>query len=107
MQTHRLQLFTAIVLTALLSVSALSPVRLEIDVRWLSDPLRDGRASAGAGARATADYVFEQFRSMGLDTEFQVIDADTRNVIGRSGTESRHIVIGSHYDGQGTVPLGE
>ena len=101
MKTHRFIGLIAIALTTLLSAGALSPERLETDVRWLSDSLRDGRASASQGARATADYVFERFRSIGLDTEFQDIDANRRNVIGRSGTASRHIVIGAHYDGQG------
>ena len=101
MKTHRIKWLTAIALTASLCVAAQSRDRLETDVRWLSDPAREGRASESRGARATADYVFEQFRSMGLDAQFQDIDPDTRNVIGRSGTASRHIVIGAHYDGQG------
>ena len=101
MKSHRIKWLTAIALTALLCVAAQSRENLETDVRWLSDPAREGRAAASAGAGATADYLFEQFRSIGLDTEFQDIDGNTRNVIGRLGTASRHIVIGAHYDGQG------
>ncbi len=101
MKTRPFKWLAGIALTALACVAALSPESLETDVRWLSDPAREGRASASAGARATADYLFEQFRSIGLAAEFQDIGPETRNVIGRLGTASRHIVIGAHYDGQG------
>ena len=91
----------ALALTASLSVGALSPLRIETTVRWLSDSMREGRASASDGADATGDYLMEQFLEMGLEAEFQNIDSERRNVIGRLGTSPRHIVIGAHYDGQG------
>ena len=91
----------AIVLTAVLSVSAFSPDRLRTTVEWLSDAMREGRAATSDGAAATGDYLLEQFRAAGLDAEFQAIDGRRRNVVGRLGTASRHIVVGAHYDGQG------
>jgi hypothetical protein len=91
----------AIAVTACLSVSAVSPVRLRTTVEWLSDSMREGRASTSEGAEAAGDYLLEQFEAAGLASEFQNIDASRRNVIGRVGTAERHIIIGSHYDGQG------
>ena len=101
MKNHTFKWFAVTALTAIVSLAALSPESLETDVRWLSDPVREGRASSSAGARATGDYLIEQFSSIGLEAEFQEIDVETRNVIGRLGTAARHIIIGAHYDGQG------
>jgi len=84
-----------------LSTSAASPESLSITVEWLSDPSRAGRASGGAGARATADYLLEEFRRIGLEAGFQAIGPGRQNVVGRIGDQPAHIIVGAHYDGQG------
>ena len=65
-----------------------------------------GRRSGTPGASATADYVLDQFLQLGLEAQFQEIDSSRRNVIARVGTESDHIIVGAHYDGQGGANPG-
>ena len=90
-----------IVVTALFSVSAVSPARLQTTVEWLSDSMREGRSSGSAGAMETANYLLDRFAALGLDAQLQEIGPARRNVVARLGTAPRHILVGAHYDGQG------
>lgn len=87
--------------SALLSVSAVSPARLQTTVEWLSDAMREGRSSRSTGAMETAVYLLDQVTALGLEAQLQDIGPARRNVVARLGTHSRHIVVGAHYDGQG------
>lgn len=76
----------------------------------LTDPALGGRRAGTEGNRAAADFIFEEFDSLGLDVRFQPLDAGRRNVVARFDpppnaagrlSENDHIVVGAHYDGQG------
>src|SRR5438876_3938285 len=86
---------------ALLSISAISVDRLKATVTWLADPAREGRQAGTPGARAAADYLAGKFRESGFQVQMQEFGTSRRNVVARSGTAERYILIGAHYDGQG------
>jgi hypothetical protein len=88
-------------LLALLSFSAVSVDRLKTDVTWLADPAREGRYAGSPAARAAADYIAAKFKESGFDVQMQDFGAGRRNVVARSGTAERYVLIGAHYDGQG------
>jgi hypothetical protein len=88
-------------LLALVAISAVSVERLKTHVGWLADPAREGRRSGTAGAAAAAEYIATQFKSLGLEVQMQDFGRERRNVVGRTGTAPRHLIIGAHYDGQG------
>jgi hypothetical protein len=90
------------VLLAFVSVAAISVNTLRKDVDWLTDPTRDGRKSRTTAAAATADYIGERFKQMGFEVRFQDFGMNRRNVVAKTGDAEKHIVLGSHYDGQGT-----
>src|ERR1051325_9008945 len=92
----------AAVLIALFTISAISVDRLRTTVVWLSDPARDGRKAGTAGAHAASDYLAQQFKAAGFDVQMQDFGASRRNVVAKSGTAERYVLIGAHYDGQGT-----
>jgi peptidase M28-like protein len=96
-----LNLVTAF-LIALFTISAISVDRLKTTVAWLSDPARDGRKAGTPGARAAADYLAAQFKAAGFDVQMQDFGLNNRNVVAKSGTAERYVLIGAHYDGQGT-----
>ena len=99
---ERVSVLTAAVLIALLSISAISVDRLKTTVLWLSDPAREGRKAGTPGARAAADYLAAQFKQAGFDVQMQEFGVNRRNVVAKTGTADRYILIGAHYDGQGT-----
>jgi len=92
----------AALLIALFTISAISVDRLKTTVVWLSDPARDGRMAGTAGARAAGDYVAAQFKAAGFEVQMQEFGVNRRNVVAKSGTAERYVLIGAHYDGQGT-----
>lgn len=100
---------------------------LKEHISWLSDIERDGRLAGTSGEAAAANYIERQFLQYGLfgagDDETyiqqflltgpmpQALGVDnhiSRNVVGKvNGTEfpDQFIIIGAHYDGQGTGGL--
>src|SRR5882672_10510855 len=90
------------VLVALLTISAISVDRLKSHVTWLSDPAREGRRSGTDGAVAAAEYLAGKFKDSGFDVQKQEFGGKRQNVVAKSGTAERYILIGAHYDGQGT-----
>ena len=89
------------VLTILLGVGPAPSQDLQSRVEYLSDPSLAGRRSGTPGAAEAAAYILEQFETLGLDSEYQQIDAGRRNVVARLGDSEPHIIVGAHYDGQG------
>src|SRR5215510_13382797 len=102
MNTRKLATLTTALLIALFTISAVSVDRLKSNVTWLADAARDGRKAGTPGARAAADYLMGKFKEMGFDVQTQDFGVDRRNIVARSGTSDKYILIGAHYDGQGT-----
>lgn len=102
MNKRKLSVFIASLLVALLTISAVSADRLKTHVAWLSDPAREGRKAGTPGAAAAADYLAKEFKTLGFEVQTQEFGVGRRNVIARSGTADRYLIIGAHYDGQGT-----
>jgi hypothetical protein len=94
--------FIAAVLVALLTTGAITVDRLRAHVTWLADPAREGRRAATAGAAASAEYISQQLRDLGCEVQVQEIGGRRRNVIGKFGNGERYVLLGAHYDGQGT-----
>jgi hypothetical protein len=90
-----------LVLAAVLSLGAISANTLKTDVEWLADAAREGRKARTPGGSSSAEYIAERFRQIGFEVQFQDFGFSRRNVIARLGTSPTHIIIGSHYDGQG------
>jgi hypothetical protein len=97
----RTSIVVASLLLALLTFSAVSGDRLKTDVTWLADPAREGRYAGSPAARAAADYIAAKFKESSFDVQIQDFGAGRRNVVARSGTAERYVLIGAHYDGQG------
>ena len=91
-------------LVALFPAYAVEADRLRQHVAWLTNPELAGRRSGQPGAARTAEYLQQQFRELGYNVQLQDFGNNRRNVIARSGTAPRHIVIGAHYDGQSARP---
>jgi len=89
-------------LLALFSISAVPVDRLKAHVAWLADPVREGRRAGTPGAAMAADYIAQQLKSLGSEVQIQEFGALRRNVIGRIGTAERYVLLGAHYDGQGS-----
>jgi len=102
MTNRRYFSLVAALLIAIFTISAISVDRLKTTVVWLSDPARDGRMAGTAGARAAGDYVAAQFKAAGFEVQMQEFGVNRRNVVAKSGTAERYVLIGAHYDGQGT-----
>ncbi len=94
------RLFAALLL-AVSTISAISADRLKAHVTWLADPAREGRHAGTPGAAAAAEYIAKQLRDIGCEVQMQDFGGQRRNVIGRTGTATRYVLIGAHYDGQG------
>ncbi len=93
---------------------------LKDHVYWLADDAREGRMSGKKGNTDAAQYIFNEFQSLGLETQYQSFriprmnpgpknekgDNFTNNIIGvlRGKTDSI-IVIGAHMDHIGYGPL--
>src|SRR3954471_1453304 len=102
MKIRKLSLLVASFVVALLSISALSVDRLKAHVTWLADPAREGRHAGTAGAAAAAEYISAQLKQLGCDVQMQDFGGRRRNVVGKIGKAERYILLGAHYDGQGT-----
>jgi hypothetical protein len=100
-RTKLFPLVTAL-LIALFTVSAISVDRLKTTVTWLADPARDGRRAGTPGARAAADYLAGKFKEAGFEVQTQDFGVNRRNVVAHSGAADRYVLLGAHYDGQGT-----
>jgi len=75
--------------------------RIHSHVSWLADSARQGRRAGTQGAVDSANYIGDQFRSMGFEVQMQEFGGNRRNVVARLGTSPSTIVVGAHYDGQG------
>jgi len=91
----------ALLLTAILSISAVSVDSLKGHVTWLSDPAREGRRAGTPGATAAAEYIAKQLKDLGCEVQMQDFGGARRNVVGKIGSADRYILLGAHYDGQG------
>ena len=82
--------------------------RLEAHVRFLSEIDPPRCYLHPDSQQRCAEYIAEQFRSIGLTPEFQeyrVDDLTFRNVIARLGpAEGPRLVVGAHYDVCGDMP---
>ena len=97
-----LQIILTALFLALLSIAAVSVDRLKAHVTWLADPAREGRHAGTAGAAAAAEYISAQLKQLGCDVQMQDFGGRRRNVVGKIGKAERYILLGAHYDGQGT-----
>jgi len=98
----RLKKLWPLLFVAIFSISAISVDRLKSHVTWLSDPLREGRRAGSSGANSSAEYIAGRLKEAGYSIQMQDLVGNRRNVIGRFGDAAKYIVIGAHYDGQGT-----
>jgi hypothetical protein len=87
-----------------LSSPAIEAGRLRTHVAGLAAPENAGRRAGQPGAARAADYIFDQFRQLGLEVRMQEFTGNRRNVVARQGSSGRHIVVGAHYDGQAGMP---
>ena len=92
----------ALLLLASLASAAIPADRLRSHIAWLSDTARDGRHSGSPGAAAAAQYIAGQLGGIGYDVQMQEFGGNRRNVVARRGTAGRYIILGAHYDGQGS-----
>src|ERR1041385_1528484 len=102
MKTKKFPLLLASLLLALLTLSAVSADRLKAHITWLAEPAREGRYAGSPGGAAAADYIAQQLREIGCDVQSQDFSGRRRNVIGRIGSATKYVLIGAHYDGQGS-----
>ena len=98
---ERVSVLAIAVLIAFVSTSAVSVDRLKTTVMWLSDPVREGRKAGTPAARAAADYIEARFKEAGFEVQAQDFGVNRRNIIAKTGTADRYILVGAHYDGQG------
>lgn len=92
----------AALLLAVFSFGAVSVDQLKAHVSWLADPAREGRYAGTAAAAAAAAYIAQQFKDLGCEVQMQDFGGRRRNVIARIGSAERYILLGAHYDGQGS-----
>ncbi len=102
MRRHKLYVFFASILIALVAAAAVPADRLKAHVTWLADPARDGRRAGTSGASAAAEYIGHQFKDLGFEVQMQEFGGQRRNVVARVGKADRYLIIGAHYDGQGS-----
>ena len=102
MKDRRLRVLIAGVLVALLGAAAVRVDRLRGHVTFLSGPDLAGRRSGQPGALKAAQYIFDQFKQAGFDVRMQEFSDNRRNVVARLGSADQHIILGAHYDGQGS-----
>src|SRR5688572_22453426 len=84
MKAKKIYTLLAALLIAQLATSAVSVDRLRSRVRWLADPLRDGRGAGTPGAAASAKCIFDELKEMGFDVAMQEFSGNRRNVVARS-----------------------
>lgn len=102
MKSRRLSILLASLLAALLTISAIPVERLKTHVTWLADPAREGRQAGTPAAAAAAEYISQQFKDLGFEVQMQEFGGRRRNVVARAGTADRYLIVGAHYDGQGS-----
>jgi hypothetical protein len=102
MKSRKLSLVLTALFLALVSTAAVSVDRVKAHVTWLADPAREGRHAGTAGAAAAADYLLAQLKQLGCDVQRQDFGGGRRNIVGKIGNAERYILLGAHYDGQGT-----
>ena len=102
MKTRKLSVFLSALLLTFVSISAIPVDRLKAHVTWLADPAREGRRAGTSGAAAAAEYIAQQLKGMGCDVQFQDFGGGRKNVVGRAGNQERFVILGAHYDGQGS-----
>ena len=102
MRDRRLRVLIAGLLVALLGAAAVRVDRLRGHVTFLSGPELAGRRSGQPGALTAAQYIFDQFKQAGFDVRMQEFSDNRRNVVARLGSADQHIILGAHYDGQGS-----
>src|SRR6185436_6067986 len=102
MKTRKISILVSALFLAFLTISAVSVDRLKAHVTWLADPAREGRHAGTPGAAAAAEYISQQLKDMGAEVQMQDFGARRKNVVGKIGKADRYIVMGAHYDGQGT-----
>ena len=97
--------------------SPIDEARLKADVTWLADPVRDGRGVATPGLEASAAYIAQRFKDLGLKPLNGASDylqsftgngpgnkpAVLKNVIGviegsRTDFAGQSLVVSAHYD---------
>src|SRR6185295_2610545 len=61
-----------------------------------------GRHAGTPGAEAAAEYISQQLKDMGCEVQMQDFGGRRKNVVGKVGTSDRYILLGAHYDGQGS-----
>lgn len=98
----RLASLSLALVLGLVSISAVPVDRLKAHVAWLADPARDGRHASTPGAAASAEYISQQLKSLGCDVQMQDFGGRRKNVVGKVGTSERYVLLGAHYDGQGS-----
>jgi len=91
-----------IAVLAVLSIAAVSADRLKEHVTWLADPAREGRHAGTAAAAAASEYISQQFKQLGCDVQMQDFGGRRRNVVAKIGSAERYVLLGAHYDGQGS-----
>jgi hypothetical protein len=99
---RRLRVLIASLLVALLCSAAIQVDRLRGHVTFLSGPDLAGRRSGEPGALKAAQYIFDRLKEAGFDVRMQEFSDNRRNVVARLGSADRHIILGAHYDGQGS-----
>lgn len=102
---HAIRFIVAAALILVSTISSAAPSaaveRIHANVSWLADSARQGRRAGTQGAADAANYISNQFRELGYEVQMQEFGGNRRNVVARLGTDSRTIVAGAHYDGQG------
>lgn len=102
MNIRKLSILVAAFVIALLSMSAVSVDQLKAHVTWLADPARQGRHAGTPAAAAAAQYISQQLKDLGCDVQMQDFGGGRRNVVGKIGKAERYVLLGAHYDGQGS-----
>jgi hypothetical protein len=102
MNIRKLSILVAAFVIGLLSISAVSVDQLKAHVTWLADPARQGRHAGTPAAAAAAQYISQQLKDLGCDVQMQDFGGGRRNVVGKIGKAERYVLLGAHYDGQGS-----
>ncbi|MBL8628537.1 MAG: M20/M25/M40 family metallo-hydrolase, partial [Rhodospirillaceae bacterium] len=101
--------------------SPIDEKRMKADVEWLADPAREGRGVGTAGIEASAKYIVQRFKDLGLKPAKGTTDyiqtfsapgpggkpAELKNVLGviegsNPAFAGQVLVVSAHYDHLGT-----
>ena len=98
--------------------SPIDAARMKADVEWLADPAREGRGVGSAGIEASADYIAQRFKDLGLQPLRGAADyvqrftapngpggkpVELKNIVGVMAGSSpafagQALVVSAHYD---------